>query len=72
VSAAVFDTRYPAARWLTGSTAVRIARALRKTGAQLVVAPESFFIEPDEPPRGEKRRHDCERLVAGEAERALS
>lgn len=71
-TAVVFDTRYPGARWLTGSAAVRIARVLRSKGAQLVAAPESFFVEPDVPPRGEKRRHDRERLRAGEAERAAA
>jgi Flavodoxin len=42
---AAFDTRFDKPRWLTGSAAVHIARRLRRTGYQVVVAPESFFVE---------------------------
>jgi flavorubredoxin len=70
VAAASFDTRYPGARWLTGSAAVGIARALKQTGVRLVAAPESFSMERDVPPRGEKRRHALEQLEPGEEERA--
>jgi flavodoxin len=67
---AAFDTRYKGAGWLMGSAAARIARALKKAGAELVVAPESFFIERDAPPPGEKHRLEREKLEAGEVERA--
>jgi flavodoxin len=69
---AVFDTRYHMARFLTGSAAGWIAARLRRAGATLVVSPESFFVEQDTPPPGEKRRHDQEWLEAGEEERAQS
>lgn len=67
---AVFDTRYRMARVLSGSAADWIAARLARAGAALVVAPESFFVERDAPPSGEQRRHDHERLEAGEEERA--
>jgi flavodoxin len=67
---AVFDTRYRMARFLTGSAAGWMAAHLGRAGATLVVSPESFFIEEDTPPPGEKRRHEQERLEAGEEERA--
>jgi flavodoxin len=70
VKAAAFDTRYRMAAWLTGSAAQRVARLLRKRGAQLIVPPESFFVERDIPPEGQKRRHEIERLEPGEVERA--
>jgi hypothetical protein len=34
--------------------------------------PESFFIERDQAPSGEKRRHDLERLELGETECAAA
>jgi flavodoxin len=68
--AAAFDTRYRMSRLLSGSAAGRIASRLKRAGARLVVAPESFFMERDVPPRGEKRRHEMERLEPGEEERA--
>jgi flavodoxin len=61
VAAAAFDTRYHRARWLTGSAAGRIARHLRRAGANLVVPPESFFVVGGEGP-----------LEDGEIERARS
>jgi flavodoxin I len=70
VKVASFDTRYRMAAWLSGSAASGIARRLRKLGGSLVAQPESFFIERDVPPQGEKRRHNLERLEAGEVERA--
>lgn len=72
VSAAAFDTRYTGTRWITGSAAVKIARVLKKGGAQLAAEPESFFIEKDVPPKGQKRRHDLEHLQSGEEARARS
>jgi flavodoxin len=70
VRAAAFDTRYRMAAWLSGSAARGIARQLKKHGAQLVAPPESFFMERDVPPKGEKRRHELEQLEPGELERA--
>jgi flavodoxin len=70
VKVAAFDTRYRMAAWLSGSAASDIARYLRRLGGLLQISPESFFIERDMPPRGEKRRHNLERLEAGEIERA--
>jgi flavodoxin I len=67
---AAFDTRYRMAAWLTGSAAQRVARLLKKLGVQLIVPPESFFIERDLPPEGQKRRHEIEHLEPGELERA--
>ena len=69
VKVATFDTRYRMAEWLSGSAASGIARHLRKLGGSLQVSPESFFIERDVPPQGEKRRHSLERLEVGEIER---
>jgi len=70
VRAAAFDTRYRMAAWLSGSAARRIARQLNKRGARLAAPPESFFMQRDVPPKGEKRRHELERLEPGEVERA--
>jgi flavodoxin len=70
VRAAAFDTRYRMAAWLTGSAARRIARQLQKRGARLPAPPESFFMERDVPPKGQKRRHELEHLEPGEIERA--
>lgn len=70
VPAAAFDTRYRMSRLLTGSAAARIASRLKRAGARLVVPPESFFMERDVPPQGEKRRHEMERLEPGEEGRA--
>jgi flavodoxin len=70
VPAAAFDTRYRMSRFLTGSAAASIASRLKRAGARLVVPPESFFIERDVPPTGEKRRHEMERLEPGEEARA--
>jgi hypothetical protein len=70
VEAAAFDTRYRMSALLTGSAAARIERLLKKSGAGLIVPAESFFIERDVPPEGEKRRHDIEQLEPGELKRA--
>jgi flavodoxin len=67
---AVFDTRYRMTRFLSASAADWIATRLARAGAALVVAPESFFVEQDAPSPGEQRRHDRERLEAGEEQRA--
>jgi hypothetical protein len=67
---ATFDTRYRMAPLLSGSAAKEVAGRLRRSGFRLVAAPESFFIERDRPPNGEKRRHGSEQLEPGELERA--
>jgi menaquinone-dependent protoporphyrinogen IX oxidase len=71
VEVAAFDTRYRMSELLTGSAATRIGRLLKKSGAHLTVPAESFFIERDIPPKGQKRRHDIEHLEPGELERAV-
>ena len=71
VGAATFDTRYHMTALLSGSAAGQVAGSLRRTGCHLVAAPESFFMERDVPPKGEKRRHKLERLENGEVERAV-
>ena len=65
-----FDTRYRMPRMLSGSAAAWIANHLRQRGAHILVSPESFFIERDTPPKGDKRRHEMEHLELGEEERA--
>jgi flavodoxin len=66
VAAAAFDTRYHAARWLTGSAAVSISRRLRGLGARMIAPEESFFVTGKaDPSTGE-----APELVAGELERA--
>jgi flavodoxin len=72
VPAAAFDTRYRMSALLSGSAAGVVARRLSRAGCRLAAAPESFFIERDQAPPGEKRRHDIERLEDGEAERAAA
>ena len=57
--AAAFDTRYHMAAWKSGSAAQRIASKLKRTGASLLVEPESFFVAEREGP-----------LEEGELERA--
>jgi len=57
--AAAFDTRYHMAAWKSGSAAHRIASRLKRTGASLLVEPESFFVVEREGP-----------LEEGELERA--
>ena len=68
--AAAFDTRYRMFVFLTGSAATWIASRLKRAGASLVLPPESFFMERDVPPQGEKRRHELENLEPGEEQRA--
>jgi flavorubredoxin len=70
VPAASFDTRYRMTAFLTGSAAKDAAGRLRRAGCQVMAPPESFFMEKDIPPKGEKRRHALEGLEAGELERA--
>ena len=56
---AVFDTRYDRSRWLTGSAALDIERALVARGARAIAPAESFFVAGSEGP-----------LEDGELERA--
>ncbi len=69
---ATFDTRYRMAPLFSGSAAKDAAGRLRRSGCRLIAAPESFFIEHDRPPDGEKRRHGSEQLEPGELERAAA
>ncbi len=50
VPVAVFDTRFRMPRALTGSAAGVAAKLLRKAGAEVVDAPESFFVTRGSPP----------------------
>ena len=56
LSAAAFDTRYHMAAWKSGSAAHEIARRLKRTGATLIVPPESFFVAEREGPLEEGER----------------
>jgi hypothetical protein len=58
-AAAAFDTRADRSPALTGSAARGVAKRLRRRGFDLVVEPESFFVEDAEGP-----------LADGETERA--
>jgi flavodoxin len=70
VPAASFDTRYRMTAFLTGSAAKDAAGRLRRAGCRLMAPAESFFMEKDVPPKGEKRRHALEGLEKGELDRA--
>ena len=70
--AAAFDTRYRMAALISGSAAGVAGKSLRRAGCRLIVAPESFFVERDRSPSGQKPRHDTERMEAGEIERAAA
>ena len=52
------DTRFDMARLLTGSAAMTMARKLRHLGYEIVVEPESFFVDDTEGPlkEGELKR----------------
>jgi hypothetical protein len=47
-----------------------MASRLRRSGCRLVGPPQSFFVERDQAPHDEKRRHGLEHLEPGELERA--
>jgi len=53
VRLATFDTRAQGPRFLTGAASHGIARALKKRGAKLVAAPESFLVGAKEGPLAE-------------------
>ena len=59
IPALAFDTRYHAARLLTGSAATGIAQRLTRAGCLLLVPAESFFVTDQDGP-----------LVEGEVARA--
>jgi hypothetical protein len=59
---AAFDTRIQMARILTGSAAASASKVLKRTGADIVAPPESFFVTRDDPPV----------LIPGEIDRAKS
>lgn len=50
LAVAVFDTRYRRPQLITGSAAKAVAKRLRKTGASLLLPPESFFVMDREGP----------------------
>jgi menaquinone-dependent protoporphyrinogen IX oxidase len=53
VPTVTFDTRLPWPQFLSGSAAAASARRLVKTGARLVVPPESFLVTATEGPLAE-------------------
>jgi flavorubredoxin len=59
LAVACFDTRFRKPRWMTGSAAERITRTMRRRGGELLLEPESFFVQGTEGP-----------LESGELERA--
>ena len=59
IHAAAFDTRLHGMKLLTGAAAPPIAKRLKELGAEVLLPPESFFVEGKEGP-----------LAAGELERA--
>jgi flavodoxin I len=67
--AATFDTRYHMAAWKSGSAAHRIASKLKRTGASLLVEPESFFVAEREGPLEEGELERAARWAEGVFER---
>lgn len=67
--AAAFDTRYHMAAWKSGSAAHRIASKLKRTGASLLVEPESFFVAEREGPLEEGELERAARWAEGIFER---
>ena len=67
--AAAFDTRYHMAAWKSGSAAHRIASKLKRTGASLLVEPESFFVAEREGPLEEGELERAARWADGIFER---
>jgi flavodoxin len=55
---AAFDTRYRMSVWISGSAAWSIGRHLQRSGASLILPPESFFVTGREGPleEGERER----------------
>lgn len=67
VAAAAFDTRVRMPRWVSGSAGAGIARGLKRAGARLMTAEESFFVKGVNP-----KNTDAPVLEAGELERAAA
>ncbi len=76
VEAVAFDTRLHHGKWRTGSAAATIADDLRQLGCELVVSPESFFVEgrggPLEGPELERARAWARGVAEAIAERPRS
>ncbi len=70
MSAVAFDTRYRLSMFVTGSAAADAVRVMRRAGAALLDEPQSFFVAHAEPSSGHRRRHELEKLLPGEVERA--
>ena len=70
IQAAAYDTRLRMAMFLSGSAAKDAADRLRKSGANVVAQPESFFVESAKVPAGTKPLPGFAHLLAGELERA--
>ena len=58
--AAAFDTRYRMSVWISGSAAWSIGRHLQRSGASLVLPPESFFVTGREGPLEDGERERAE------------
>jgi hypothetical protein len=67
---AAFDTRFDKPQWLTGSAALRIARRLGRSGCQLILPPESFFVQHTEGPLRQGEEDRARRWGADLARRA--
>lgn len=60
IMAAAFDTRYRMSVWISGSAAWSIGRHLQRSGASLVLPPESFFVTGRQGPLEEGERERAE------------
>ncbi len=72
ICAAAFDTRYRVMKLLSGSAAEGAVHRMRDAGLAVVVAPASFFMLMERPPRGEEHHFEHEELAVGEVERAAA
>jgi hypothetical protein len=70
--AAAFDTRIDRSPALTGAASRGIAKRLRRRGFDLVVGPQSFFVEDSEGPLAEGELERARDWSAGLAEHARS
>ena len=60
IMAAAFDTRYRMSVWISGSAAWSISRHLQRSGASLILPPESFFVAGRQGPLEEGERQRAE------------
>ena len=60
IMAAAFDTRYRMSVWISGSAAWSIGKHLQRSGASLVLPPESFFVTGKEGPLEDGERERAE------------